>query len=87
MVSVDNARIEAWFVDSRDKSNLPKDPVGMFFPKSGGLRVSLHCRQYRYNRSLRDRLTLFVVDPPVAEGPVRSYIETLFWWGCFCKCI
>ena len=47
--------------------------------------MPLHCRQYRCIRSLRDRIALFVVHPPVAEGLGRSYIETLFCWGSFCK--
>jgi hypothetical protein len=28
-----------------------------------------------------------VVHPPFIEGPVWSYIEPLFRWGCFCKSV
>ena len=74
-MSIDKASIEAWFVDSRDKSNLLKDLVGMLFPKLGGLQVPLHCRQYRYNRTLRERLTLFLW---LTRAPTGTAVDAIW---------
>ena len=41
MVSIDNARLEAWFMDSRDKSDLPKNLVSMFSQSLGN--SGCHC--------------------------------------------
>ncbi len=43
LVAINNARIETRFVDCRCESEVAQDGVGMFFPQTRRLKVSLHC--------------------------------------------
>ncbi len=59
----------------------------MFFPKAWGLWVTLHGRENRDNLTRENGWLFKVIFPPIVEGAVWSYIESLLWGWCFSKCI
>ena len=61
---------------------LSEDEVGVFFPQSWRFWIALHCRIYWYHITWRYGWSLLMEGPPVMDGFVRLYIESLFrWWG------
>ncbi len=74
-------------MNSRSETNVAKDFVSMFFPETWGLWVSLHCQEDQDNLPSRDRSAAFMLDLPFVECSIRTYVEALFWWRGFGKCI
>ena len=59
----------------------------MLFPKSRGLRVTLHSAENRDNLTMGDRRATKMLRPPLVESTVGSDKESLLWWWCLTKII
>ncbi len=74
-------------MDGGPEAKLLQDRVGVFFPESWGLGMTLHRGEYWDDMTVGDWRALFVVDPLFMKGPIWTDKETLFWrWG-FGECI
>jgi hypothetical protein len=72
MFAIDNTRVEAWFVNSRDQSNFTEESNGVLFPEAWRFWVALHSRKDWNNVVIRNRGVLEMDRPPLTEGTVRS---------------
>ena len=77
-VTMDCTGVETWLVYSGNEANVSKDGVGVFFPESWGLWVSLHCRIDGDYMSVGYGWAAFVDGPPFNEFPIRADKESLF---------
>jgi hypothetical protein len=84
-VSMDDSRIKARFMYGWLETKFAEDRVGMFLPKAGRFRVSLHCQQYWDDVTIRDGRASLVLDPPFVKGLVRANEEALLGWRGFDK--
>ncbi len=50
----------------------------MFFLKKEGLGVAMHSQKQKDDRTRRNRISLFVINPPIDKGFVGVDIKALF---------
>jgi hypothetical protein len=65
------------------ETKFAEDRIGMFLPKAGRLRVSLHCQQYWDYVIVGDGRASLVLDPPFVKCLIRANEEALLGWRGF----
>jgi hypothetical protein len=83
--AMNDSRVEALFVNSRDQSNFTEDSIDVLFPEAWRLRVALHRRKDRNDMAIGNRGALEIDSPPLMEGMVMPNKKALLWWGAFRK--